>query len=78
MFRNLSVEKNRHMYIRLFPEPTRIAKEQPPIARFILRVTATGGLNRRPYISPSMLVFFVLELCFGLDYVGVNMVRFLG
>lgn len=49
---NLSVEKNRHMYIRLFPEPTRIAKEQPPIARFILRVTATGGLNRRPYVSP--------------------------
>ncbi|KAL3513636.1 hypothetical protein ACH5RR_026353 [Cinchona calisaya] len=48
---NLSVEKNRYMYIRLFPEPSRVSKEQPPVARFILRVTTTGT-NRKPYISP--------------------------
>ncbi|KAG8378263.1 hypothetical protein BUALT_Bualt08G0119400 [Buddleja alternifolia] len=47
----LSVEKNRSMYIRLFPEPSRISKEQPPVARFVLRVT-TATPNRRPYISP--------------------------
>uniref|UniRef100_A0A1D1XNC5 BTB/POZ domain-containing protein At1g21780 n=1 Tax=Anthurium amnicola TaxID=1678845 RepID=A0A1D1XNC5_9ARAE len=47
----LSVEKNRYMYIRLFPEPSRLAKEQPPIARFVLRVTNVGP-GRRPYISP--------------------------
>ncbi|XP_071711184.1 BTB/POZ domain-containing protein At1g21780-like [Rutidosis leptorrhynchoides] len=47
----LSVEKNRYLYIRLFPEPSRISKEQPPIAKFILRVTTTAT-NRRPYISP--------------------------
>ncbi|XP_024961655.1 BTB/POZ domain-containing protein At1g21780 [Cynara cardunculus var. scolymus] len=47
----LSVEKNRYLYIRLFPEPSRLSKEQPPIAKFILRVTTTGT-NRRPYISP--------------------------
>ncbi|KAL2503575.1 BTB/POZ domain-containing protein [Abeliophyllum distichum] len=48
---HLSVEKNRYIYIRLFPEPSRVSKEQPPIARFVLRVS-TSGSNRRPYISP--------------------------
>lgn len=50
---HLSIEKNRYLYIRLFPEPSRLSKEQlpPPFARFMLRVTATGT-NRRPHISP--------------------------
>ncbi|XP_071925566.1 BTB/POZ domain-containing protein At1g21780-like isoform X2 [Coffea arabica] len=47
----LSIEKNRYMYIRLFPELSRVSKEQPPVARFVLRVTTTGT-NRKPYISP--------------------------
>ncbi|XP_051124103.1 BTB/POZ domain-containing protein At1g21780 isoform X2 [Andrographis paniculata] len=47
----LSVEKNRSMYIRLFPEPSRISKDQPPLARFVLRVT-TSSSNRRPFVSP--------------------------
>ncbi|KAL0351499.1 UNVERIFIED_CONTAM: BTB/POZ domain-containing protein [Sesamum calycinum] len=47
----LSVERNRSMCVRLFPEPSRVSKEQPPIARFVIRVT-TSGSNRRPYISP--------------------------
>ncbi|KAH6789102.1 BTB/POZ domain-containing protein [Perilla frutescens var. frutescens] len=47
---HLSVEKSRSVYIRLFPEPSRVSKEQPPVARFVLRVTT--GSNRRPYISP--------------------------
>ncbi|KAK2967141.1 hypothetical protein RJ640_006110 [Escallonia rubra] len=32
-------------------KPSRVSKEQPPIARFVLRVS-TAGTNRRPYISP--------------------------
>ncbi|KAJ6939264.1 BTB/POZ domain-containing protein [Populus alba x Populus x berolinensis] len=49
---HLSIEKNRYLYIRLFPEPSRASKEQPPIARFVLRVSNAGANNRRPYISP--------------------------
>ncbi|KAL6007664.1 hypothetical protein ACLOJK_033164 [Asimina triloba] len=49
----LSIEKNRYLYVRLFPEPSRVAKDQPPIARFVLRVSNVGA-NRRPYISPGM------------------------
>ncbi|PKI40842.1 hypothetical protein CRG98_038768 [Punica granatum] len=47
----LSVEKNRYMYVRLFPEPSRLSKEQSPLARFVLRVSVAGA-NRRFYISP--------------------------
>ncbi|XP_044510838.1 BTB/POZ domain-containing protein At1g21780-like [Mangifera indica] len=47
----LSIEKNRYLYVRLFPEPSRLAKEQPPIASFVLRVSIAGS-NRKPYISP--------------------------
>ncbi|CAK7346968.1 unnamed protein product [Dovyalis caffra] len=51
---HLSIEKNRYLYIRLFPESSRACKEQPPspIARFVLRVSNAGANNRRPYISP--------------------------
>ncbi|KAM6579243.1 hypothetical protein CsatA_003017 [Cannabis sativa] len=48
---HLSVEKNRYMYIRLFPEPSRLSKDQPPLARFVLKVSNSAG-SRRPYISP--------------------------
>ena len=65
--RHLSIEKNRYLYIRLFPEPSRVSKDQPPLARFVLRVSNTGA-NRRPYISPSMHRFvlflpLVIRIC---------------
>ncbi|WOK96427.1 BTB/POZ domain-containing protein [Canna indica] len=47
----LSVEKNRYMYIRLFPEPCRVSKEQPPVARFVVRVSSLGP-GRRSFVSP--------------------------
>ncbi|XP_042007955.1 BTB/POZ domain-containing protein At1g21780-like isoform X1 [Salvia splendens] len=46
---HLSVEKSRAIYVRLFPEPSRVAKDQPPIARFVVRV---ANAARRLYISP--------------------------
>lgn len=48
---HLSIEKNRYLYVRLFPEPSRLSKEQPPTARFVLRVS-NAGASRKPYISP--------------------------
>lgn len=47
---HLAIEKNRYLYVRLFPEPSRVSKDQPPLARFILRVSNLG-ISRRPYIS---------------------------
>ncbi|GMP79427.1 hypothetical protein CsSME_00034977 [Camellia sinensis var. sinensis] len=64
---NLSIEKNRYLYIRLFPEPSRASKEQPPIARFVLRVSNTGA-NRKLYISPSMQFTHIVTLCSSCEY----------
>ncbi|CAL9206294.1 unnamed protein product [Musa hybrid cultivar] len=50
-FRYLSVEKNRYVHIRLFPEPSRVSKEQPPVAKFVVRVSSPAP-GRRPCISP--------------------------
>ncbi|KAJ8762817.1 hypothetical protein K2173_022946 [Erythroxylum novogranatense] len=49
---HFSIEKNRYSYVRLFPEPSRVSKEQPPIARFVLRVSNIGGQRRPFYVSP--------------------------
>ncbi|XP_057531637.1 BTB/POZ domain-containing protein At1g21780 [Amaranthus tricolor] len=48
---HIAIEKNRYLNVRLFPEPSRQSKDQPPLARFILRVSNLG-ISRRPYISP--------------------------
>nr|GMC49704.1 BTB/POZ domain-containing protein At1g21780 [Ipomoea batatas]GMC53592.1 BTB/POZ domain-containing protein At1g21780 [Ipomoea batatas] len=60
---HLSVEKNRYLYIRLFPEPSRTSKEQPPAAKFVLRVTAPST-NRRPLVSQGRLACTLLSMAF--------------
>lgn len=50
---HLSIEKNRHLHIRLFPEVTRVSREQPPIATFVMRVLNMTG-NRRPITHPEV------------------------
>lgn len=54
--RHISIEKNRYIYIRLYPEPSRVSKEQPPLARFILRICISGA-NPKQYISPGFTNF---------------------
>ncbi|KAJ1382538.1 SKP1/BTB/POZ domain superfamily [Sesbania bispinosa] len=46
-----SIVRNRYLYIHLFPEPSRVSKEHPPLARFILRVSNAGS-SRKFHISP--------------------------
>ncbi|GKU87631.1 hypothetical protein SLEP1_g1998 [Rubroshorea leprosula] len=58
----LSIEKNRYLYIRLFPETSKLSKENPPIARFVLRVS-TSGANRKFYISPGIPFHFSVPTC---------------
>lgn len=50
---HLSIEKNRHLHVRLFPEATRISREQPPLATFVIRVLNMNG-NRRPITHPEV------------------------
>ncbi|XP_050364737.1 BTB/POZ domain-containing protein At1g21780 isoform X2 [Argentina anserina] len=45
-----SIEKNRYLYIHLFPDQSRSSKEPPPFARFVLRILSSAN-GRQPYIS---------------------------
>ncbi|KAI4389766.1 hypothetical protein MLD38_001955 [Melastoma candidum] len=47
----LSAEKNRNLFVKLFPEMSKLSKEQPPLARFVLRVSVAGS-GRRIFTSP--------------------------
>lgn len=48
---HLSVERNRFLYVRLFPDLSRVPKEPPPIASFVLRLFNVGGNRRLPVID---------------------------
>ncbi|KAL8110265.1 BTB/POZ domain-containing protein At1g21780-like [Apium graveolens] len=50
----ISAEMEKTMFIRLYPEPNIIAKEQPPLARFRIKVEPinVGMENSEPRVSP--------------------------
>lgn len=45
---HMSIERNRFLHIRLFPDLCRFPKEPPPIASFVLRLFNAGGSRRLP------------------------------
>ncbi|QCE15748.1 BTB/POZ domain-containing protein At1g21780-like [Vigna unguiculata] len=46
-----SIVRNKYLFIHLFPEPSPVSKDQPPFARFVLRVSNSGS-SRSFHISP--------------------------
>ncbi|PIA26798.1 hypothetical protein AQUCO_08800007v1 [Aquilegia coerulea] len=50
---HLSVEKNRGVYIKLFPVVSNLTRENPPIASFIIRVLCSHG-NRHALLHPGV------------------------
>ncbi|KAH9313250.1 hypothetical protein KI387_028285, partial [Taxus chinensis] len=50
---HISVEKNKFLYVRLFPEPSRLSKDQPPIASFTIQILTLGG-SRRTLTCPDI------------------------
>lgn len=56
---HLSVEKNRVLYIKLFPVVSNLTRDHPPVASFVIRVlsctttpTPTGGGPRKALVHP--------------------------
>lgn len=66
IFRYFSIVRNRFFSIHLFPEPSKVSKDHPPVARFILRVSVAGS-SRKFIVSPGKVnmhqSFFVNSLC---------------
>ncbi|MQM15467.1 hypothetical protein Taro_048415 [Colocasia esculenta] len=49
----LSVERNKQVLIRLFPEASALTRERPPIASFVISVVSAAG-NRRTIVHPGI------------------------
>ncbi|KAG8365183.1 hypothetical protein BUALT_Bualt18G0077800 [Buddleja alternifolia] len=50
---HLSVEKNRTLYIKLYPEISNLTRENPPVASFIIRVVSSVG-DRKCLVHPEV------------------------
>ncbi|XWS27682.1 hypothetical protein CRYUN_Cryun25bG0002300 [Craigia yunnanensis] len=50
---HLSVEKNRVLYVKLYPEISNITRDNPPIASFIIRVVCSAG-DRKALTHPEI------------------------
>ncbi|KAJ8765128.1 hypothetical protein K2173_010616 [Erythroxylum novogranatense] len=50
---HLSVEKNRVLFVKLYPEISNLTRENPPIASFIIRVIRSAG-DRKTFTHPEI------------------------
>ncbi|KAE9594093.1 hypothetical protein Lal_00039583 [Lupinus albus] len=50
---HLSVEKNRVLYVKLYPEISNLTRDNPPIASFIIRVVSSVG-DRKALAHPEI------------------------
>uniref|UniRef100_A0A5B6ZDW3 BTB domain-containing protein n=1 Tax=Davidia involucrata TaxID=16924 RepID=A0A5B6ZDW3_DAVIN len=50
---HLAVEKNRMLFIKLYPEISNLTRDNPPIASFIIRVVCSAG-DRKALIHPEI------------------------
>ncbi|KAL7249017.1 hypothetical protein ACSBR1_011226 [Camellia fascicularis] len=50
---HLTVEKNRMLFIKLYPEVSNLTRDNPPIASFIIRVICSVG-DRKALIHPEI------------------------
>ncbi|GFP99113.1 BTB/POZ domain-containing protein at1g55760 [Phtheirospermum japonicum] len=50
---HLSVEKNRVLYIKLYPEISNLTRENPPIASFIIKLVSSVG-DRKCLVHPDV------------------------
>lgn len=51
-WRHLSVEKNRMLFVKLYPEISSLSRDKPPIASFIIRVISSAG-GRKSLAHPG-------------------------
>ena len=65
-WRHLSVEKNRVLFVKLYPEVSNLTRENPPIASFIIRVVCSAG-DRKALTHPGkMKRWSFLLLCWSI------------
>ncbi|KAJ8461296.1 hypothetical protein OPV22_034222 [Ensete ventricosum] len=50
----LTVEKNKQLYVKLYPEMSSLTREQPPVASFNIKLVFSSSPNRRTIVHPAV------------------------
>ncbi|XP_074559677.1 BTB/POZ domain-containing protein At1g55760-like [Curcuma longa] len=50
----LSVEKNKQLYVKLFPEMCNLTRKQPPIASFNIKFVSVSSSSRKTVVHPEV------------------------
>ncbi|KAH7689104.1 speckle-type POZ protein [Dioscorea alata] len=49
---HLTVERNKHLLVKLYPEVSNLTREKPPIASFVIKLVSTSSTNRKTIVHP--------------------------
>ncbi|KAI8001559.1 BTB/POZ domain-containing protein [Camellia lanceoleosa] len=75
---HLTVEKNRKLFVKLYPEASNLTRDNPPITSFIIRVICSMG-DRKTLIHPEfysqMPLTYYGSNSFILQFGGINFQR---
>lgn len=52
MIRYLTVERNKQLLVKLYPEPSTMTKEHPPIASFVIKLVSCSAPNLKTVVHP--------------------------
>ncbi|OAY70549.1 BTB/POZ domain-containing protein [Ananas comosus] len=50
----LIVERNKQLYVKLYPEVSTATREQPPIASFVIKLVSSASPNRKTLVHPGV------------------------
>ncbi|XP_020583923.1 BTB/POZ domain-containing protein At1g55760-like [Phalaenopsis equestris] len=50
----LTVERNKQLFVKLYPEPSSLTKEHPPIASFIIKLVSFAAPNLKTLVHPGV------------------------
>ncbi|RWW30748.1 hypothetical protein GW17_00004664 [Ensete ventricosum] len=51
---SLDLEKNKQLYVKLYPEMSSLTREQPPVASFNIKLVFSSSPNRRTIVHPAV------------------------
>lgn len=69
------MERNKQLYVKLYPEVSTATREQPPIASFVIKLVSSASPNRKTLVHPgriTLLLFVPLEVIQGPDLVSTD------
>lgn len=57
MVRFLTVERNKQLFVKLYPEASAVTREHPPVATFIIKLVSSSSPTRKTIVHPGLFSF---------------------